>query len=76
MVFMGALKTSQGRVILSAKHPKGIYRKLLFKIDSGFSIEEVESMLVGQQFKEPQSELTRGSHTAKNYHRWFEKKTN
>jgi hypothetical protein len=34
----------------SAKYPKGVYRKLLFKIDSGVTtgLEEVESMLVGQ----------------------------
>jgi hypothetical protein len=56
----------------SAKYPKGVYRKLLFKIDSGVTtgLEEVESMLVGQ-FK-TQSELTR-VYSQKNYHRRFEK---
>jgi hypothetical protein len=46
----------------SAKYPKGVYKKLLFKIDSGVTtgLEEVESMLVGQ-FKRAQSELTRGN---------------
>jgi hypothetical protein len=44
----------------SAKYPKGVYRKLLTKIDSGVTtgLEEVESMLVGQ-FKRAQSEHKR-----------------
>jgi hypothetical protein len=50
----------------SAKYPKGDYKKLLFKIDSGVTtgLEEVESMLVGQ-FKRAQSELTRGNDSQK-----------
>jgi hypothetical protein len=47
----------------SAKYPKGeVYRKLLFKIDSGVTtgLEEVASMLANQ-FKRAQSELTRGN---------------
>jgi hypothetical protein len=56
----------------SAKYQRRVYRKLLFKIDSGVTtgLEEVESMLVGQ-FK-----LNRNlqeAYSQKNYHRRFEK---
>jgi hypothetical protein len=75
MVFMGMLKTlTMGdESYFSAKYLKGD-RKLLFKIDSGVTtgLEEVESMLVGQ-FKELNRNLQE-MHTAKNYHRRFEKR--
>jgi hypothetical protein len=49
----------------SAKYPKEVYRKLLFKIDSGVTtgLEEVESML--GQFKELNRNLQRNAYSQK-----------
>jgi hypothetical protein len=50
----------------SAKYPRRVYKKLLFKIDSGVTtgLEEVESMLVGQ-FKRAQSNLRGNAYSQK-----------